>query len=371
VPQLSTAQRVWQFLHPGVGASLNVAGGYYSRNPPVVALDDPQGSGIDLQRLEITLTGGLGRYLDVAIALAVPHLSGLIVDEAFARSMRMKGFQLKAGVFRARFGSENLDHLDQTDFVRRPQSYMTFVGLNGLRGPGVEASFLIPRLPFDLEISAAALQQSVAPPDQILQSFGGGDPWELTYVGSLRGSGRVRERYALSLGFAYAAGKSSQRVTQSTMIPGTMAAVQSLAFTQFDNFYTHNLAIDFALGWRSQRHRHLGVTWQTDYYFRAIPNAVVDGNRQRQTEGGFFTQLVVQAAHDWLTGLRVEMVGLPQFANVKRELAFAGMITWRPTIWTQLRLHGEVRYPFRAGEPVNGAIFLQLQGSLAIFGADR
>jgi hypothetical protein len=362
---------VLQYIHPGLAASVDVAAGYYSKDKPVLSLDDPNGTGFDLQRLELDIRGGVDRYLQIEVSIAFPHVSSVVVDEAHATTMRLPGgFRLRGGLFRAGFGQQNRQHLDQLDFVRRPLPYTYFLGYNGLRGPGAEISWLAPRLPFDLELSLAALSVEVAPPNLVLQTFGGGERWDFAYVAAARGTFRIKDATSLSLGFQYARGKTSQRVTQTAqipgMIPGSTVTAESIAFTPFDNFYTHLIGADLTVAWHSRTRSALALTWQTEYYIRLIPNLVLDGNKRPQTEGGAFTQLVLQLARSWLTGLRLDAVGIPRNTSVKTDIGLAAMVTWRISSWSQLRAHGEVRFPQVQGEPVNGAVFLQLQASLGI-----
>jgi hypothetical protein len=358
---------VLKYIHPGLAASVNAAAGYYSKDKPVVSLDDPKATGFDLQRLELDITGGVDRYLQIEVSIAFPHATTVVVDEAHATTMRLPGgFRIRGGLFRAAFGQQNKQHLDQLDFVRRPVAYTHFLGYNGLRGPGAEISWLAPRLPFDLELSLAALSIEAAPPDIVLQSFGGGERWDFAYVAGARSTFRVREATSMSLGVAYARGKTSHRTTRTAMIPGTMVTAESIGFTPFDNFYTHLIGADLTVAWHSRTRSALALTWQTEYYVRLIPNLVIDGNKRPQTEGGAFSQLVLQLARSWLTGLRIDATGIPRNTNVRTEVGLSGMVTWRVSSWSQLRLHGEVRFPQDAGQPVNGAVFLQLQASLGI-----
>ena len=80
--------------------------------------------------------------------LTIPNLTGIEVEEAFATTTSLPwNLQVKAGSFRSAFGRQNGQHLHVQDFTRRPLVNSAFLGTDGLRGPGLQVSWLTPLPP--------------------------------------------------------------------------------------------------------------------------------------------------------------------------------------------------------------------------------
>jgi len=89
--------------------------------------------------------GVVDPYFRADIFLTIPNLSGIEVEEAFLTTTHLPGnFQIKAGIFRAGLGRQNTQHLHLQDFTRRPAINPQFLGVDGLRAPGLEVNWLVP-----------------------------------------------------------------------------------------------------------------------------------------------------------------------------------------------------------------------------------
>lgn len=80
---------------------------------------------------------------------------GAEVEEAYLTTLRLPlGFQVKAGKFFAPFGRMNQQHPHVYDFVDRPLALARLLGVDALKGPGVDVAWLAPT-PWYAELSVA------------------------------------------------------------------------------------------------------------------------------------------------------------------------------------------------------------------------
>jgi len=144
-----------------------------------------------------------------------------------------------------------------------------------------------------------------------------------------------------------------------------------------DNLY----GADLYVKWKpvNQAETYASVAWQTEYFVRQIPNFSIGGQPRHETEGGLYSQVVVQTARRFYVGVRGELLGAPAGDNLRREIAGAGSITWALSEFSRLRLYGEVRRGYRflplettgaSAEPRTAqALFLQLEAAIGAHGA--
>jgi hypothetical protein len=368
--------RVFQSLNPDISAIVDFAAGWFSDDDGTIKNgDDPQSTGFKVQEIELALSAVVDPYFRADIFLTIPDLSGLEVEEAFLTTTHLPGnLQIKAGIFRAGLGRQNAQHLHLQDFTRRPTLNAQLLGVDGLRAPGLEVNWLVPRIPFYLVLAASAFSVGAADADQPLQTFGGGQRWDFAYVATARAFFPLSEATSLYAGLNYAHGKTSQITSRNDVIPSTSAGN-----TVYDNFYDNLYGADLYLKWKpaNQVYTYASVAWQTEYFLRQIPDLTIAGVRHAQLEGGLYSQLVVQTHRRWYLGLRGELMGIPSGDNVKREYAGAGSVTWGLSEFSRIRLYGEVRYGHRflptdasaRANRVSGAAFLQLEASIGAHGA--
>ncbi|MGZ3407389.1 MAG: hypothetical protein ACXVAN_13155, partial [Polyangia bacterium] len=368
--------RVFQTLNPDISAIVDFAAGWFQDDDGTIKSgDDPQSTGFKAQEIELALQAVVDPYFRADIFLTIPNLSGLEVEEAFLTTTHLPAnFQLKAGIFRAGLGRQNAQHLHLQDFTRRPAINPQFLGVDGLRAPGLEVNWLVPRIPFYLVLAASAFSVEGADIDQPLQTFGGGARWDFTYVATARAFFPFSDSLSLYAGLNYAHGKTSQRVSGNTTLPSTAEGL-----TLYDNYYDNLYGADLYLKWKppNQTRSYASVAWQSEYFLRQIPGLQVNGVRHQQVEGGLYSQVVVQLHRRWYLGVRGELMGIPSGDNVKREYAGAGSITWALSEFSRVRLYGEVRYGPRflpedvSPHParVTGAAFLQLEAAIGAHGA--
>jgi hypothetical protein len=368
--------RVFQTMNPDISAIVDFAAGWFHDDDGTIKSgDDPQSTGFKVQEVELALQAVVDPYFRADIFLTIPNLEGIEVEEAFLTTTHLPAnFQLKAGIFRAGLGRQNAQHLHLQDFTRRPGINSQFLGVDGLRAPGLEVNWLVPRLPFYLVLAASAFSVGGADADQPLQTFGGGARWDFAYVATARAFFPFTDTTSLYAGLNYAHGKTSQRVLGNGALPSTAEGL-----TLYDNYYDNLYGADLYLKWKpaNQSRSYASVAWQTEYFLRQIPNVLIGGVRHQQLEGGMYSQLVVQLHRRWYLGVRGELMGIPSGDNVKREYAGAGSITWALSEFSRIRLYGEVRYGQRflpedvtpRSARVTGAAFLQLEAAIGAHGA--
>jgi hypothetical protein len=366
--------RFIQSLNPDISAIVDMAGGYYS-DPDHMHLsgDDPGHTGFNVEELELAFQATVDPYFRADIFITVPNLSGVEVEEAFLTTTGLPGnLQIKAGIFRAGFGRQNTQHLHMQDFTRRPGINSVFLGEDGLRAPGLEVNWLVPKIPFYLLLGVSAFSVEPAADDQALASFGGGKRYDFTYVGYARAFFPLNDSTSLFPGFSFASGNTSQGQSHdltSDSPPCSAPVMSKSGRTACDNFYDFLYGFDLYLKWKppNQSRSYASVTWQTEYFLRQIPALKIAGNSLPQTEGGLYTQVVTQFARRWFVGVRGEALGLPNGGFVHHEYAGALSFTCQLSEFARIRLYGEVRKPQYT--QLNGSAFLQLEASIGAHGA--
>jgi hypothetical protein len=368
--------RIMQSLNPDISAIIDFAAGWYGDDLGTIKSgDDPQLTGFNVQEIEVALQAVVDPYFRADVFLTVPNLQNFEVEEAFLTTTHLPAnLQLKAGIFRAGIGRQNGQHLHMQDFTRRPTLNPQFLGVDGLRSPGMELNWLVPRLPFYLVLAYSMFSVAPAEVDQPLQTFGGGARWDFTYLATARAFFPLSDSMSLLAGLNYAHGKTSQRVTGNQALPSTVESV-----TIYDNYYDNLYGADLYLKWKppNQARSYASVQWQSEYFLRQIPNLLIGGVTHPQLEGGLYSQVVVQTHRRWFLGLRGEVEGIPEGDNVKHQYAAETSVTWALSEFSRIRLYGEVRYGPRflpentlAQQPRwTGAAFLQMEAAIGAHGA--
>jgi hypothetical protein len=369
----SALGRFIQSLNPDISAILDLAAGFYSNEAVTLKSgDDPANTGFNVQEIELAFQAVVDPYFRADIFVTVPNLETFELEEAVLTTTSLPwNLQVRAGIFRAAFGRENMQHLHLQDFTRRPKVGPLFLGLDGLRSPGLEVNWLVPKIPFYLLLEASAFSVAASGPNEQLASFGGGEHWDFTYVASAKAFWELGESSALYVGLSYAHGKTSQTQTQNEVLPSARPITSDPFPTTLNNLFSNLYGTDIYFKWKpaNAARTYLSVAWTTEFMLRHIPEQLTAAGAPSpsQLEGGLYTQLVVQAARRWYLGLRGEVLGIPEAISVRREYATAASITFAASEFARIRLYGESRFP--AGADVYGALFVQLEASIGAHGA--
>jgi hypothetical protein len=279
--------------------------------------------------------------------LTIPNLEGIEVEEAFLVTTALPAnLQIKAGSFRSQLGRNNGQHLHLQHFTRRPLMTPLLFGADGLRAPGIQASVLLPGLPWFATFYLEVL--SVGPPDGGVATFGGGGRGlgQLTYAGVLEQFWPVSDASSLLLGLNLATGIASE------------CAAPPCGTGRRSTLY----GADLYYKWRPPNVQgELGsLTWSTEYFVRSIASG-------GETEGAFYTEPVVQLAKRWFIGARFDLTGVPSGQAVPRRHGIAGSVTFAPTEFSRLRLYVQDL----GGPGISSALvgFMQAEFSMGAHGA--
>jgi len=367
----------FQSLNPDIAVILDGAIGFSQRAPLILAGDDPDlgggasdhSAGITLQELELAFQSIVDPYFRADVFLTIPNMAGLEIEEAFLTTTSLPEVQVKAGIFRSAFGRQNGMHLHVQDFVERPLINAAYLGTDGLRPPGVQVSWMLP-LPVFLQLTGEVF--SVAPPNlpanpvfQPLYSFGGGRRTDLTYAGELKLFIPTSESLSVLGGLNVATGST----------PGLVEAEVTRYRGARSMLYGADLYIKYKPP--NEAVTYFSLAWTTEYFLRTIGAAQGDN---RLTDGGFYTQLVVQMARRWFVGIRQDLLCVPSSDFQPLTSRTALDLTFYPSEFSKLR--GSVQYDAVESQapriqqlslsPVNSfAAFLQFEVSIGAHGAHK
>ncbi len=351
-------------LNPAISFILDTSFGYYGLHtgqfaslglPP--AGDDPSAAreGFDVQEIEVAASAALDPYFEGAIFLTIPNLDGLEVEEGYLVTTSLPAnLQIKAGTFRSQVGRNNSQHLHVQNFTRRPLMTGLLFGSDGLRGPGAQASMLLP-LPWFATLYAEAFSiRAENTPDYptLVATFGGGPrltPAYLTYTAVLEQFWAPTESTSILLGANVATGRVFDCPAPCAE-PLLAAAPRSTLYGG-----------DLYLKWKPPNvaQTYVSLQWTTEFFARTIDGA--------GTQGAGYTEPVVQIARRFFIGGRFDITGLPAGSSVPRRYGYAGSLTFTPSEFTRLRLYAqELTGP---GAPSTTVGFLQAEYAMGAHGA--
>jgi hypothetical protein len=350
-------------MNPAMSVIVDGTFGYYGRHASdfagagvPAAGDDPSPSreGFDIQELELAFTSAIDPYLEGAVFLTIPNLAGLEVEEGYLVTTSLPfNLQIKAGTFRSQLGRNNTQHLHLQSFTRRPLFTSLLFGSDGLRGPGAQASVLLP-LPWFATLYLESF--SLGAPDDVTRvaTFGGGarlDPAHLTYTLVLEQFWDATDDASLALGLNVATGRLFD-----------CAALAPCPAGGGHDARTWLSGGDLVYRWKppNEASTYASLSWTTEVFWRAI----ADGG---PTEGAGYSEAVVQFARRFYAGARFDLLGLPANENVPRRYGTALSLTFAPSEFSRFRLYAqEITGPGISSATV---LFVQSELSMGAHGA--
>src|SRR5438046_106157 len=331
-----------QSLNPDMSAILDADFGWQRRAPQLLSGDDTdlhaEGTrhalGFTAQEVEVAASAIVDPYLKGEVYLTIPNLEGIEVEEAFATSTSLPwNLQVKAGSFRSAFGRQNGQHLHVQDFTRRPLINAAFLGDDGLRGPGLQVSWLSP-LPFYLTLYGEAFSLGNDPaafggpvPDPV-RSFGADRARRPTLAAEAKLFLPFGEEWSLYGGLSVASGKS----------PGLFVATDTTAGAGPE---TQLFGADLYLKWKpanvAQGYSSLALQAEgVVRHFTAADNLV------DEWDGGAYAQIVAQFARRWFVGLRGDLIGLPSSSVTARTSRGELSVTFQGSEFMPVRAYAEI-----------------------------
>jgi hypothetical protein len=263
------------------------------------------------------------------------------------------GLQLKAGVFRSAAGRQNEQHLHVQDFSLRPLLNQAYLGVDGLRAPGAQLSWLLP-VPFFLRLTVEALSVPSGEDPAENPTFGGSVASSPTLLGNLKTFVALAESWSLMLGATGATGHApaagfTPEAGQVGNGPRSLLAGGDL----YLKYMPPNRVASY-----------VAIALQSEYFLRRI---AAEGGAPAQVDAGFYAQLVAQFARRWHAGLRFDQLGLPASDTVRKGARHSVMVMFTPSEFSRVRLQGE-REKVDLGGPVYEALLL-LEFSIGAHGA--
>lgn len=340
---------------------------------------DPRARGFTLQNVELSFQGAVDPYFS-----AEAHLITLLdpagetvfeLEEAFAITQALPaGLALKAGQFFTEFGRLNPQHPHAWHWIDQPIVLSRFFGSDGMRAPGLRASWLTP-LPWTSELMLGA-QNAVG---ETMASFLASDelyeerpvvrrpfvardvasPADLVYLMRWVNGGEVRETLALQWGMSALSGPNATGPHAMTRIFGTDLVMKWRPANSFR-------------GWPF-------VSWESEALVRRFRAAAFSGDRENSLpsfpaetmiDAGGYSQLLYGFSYRWASGIRYEWASAKRpkdetdpFRN--RRTRLSPLLTFMPSEYSRLRL--QYNYD-RAAQLTNGAHSVWL-GFEWLFGA--
>jgi hypothetical protein len=372
-----TLPRGSQSLNPDISAILDADFGWQRRAPQLLSGDDPNlqaegmrhAVGFTAQEVELAFSAIVDPYFKGEVYLTIPNLEGIEVEEAFATTTSLPwSLQLKGGSFRSAFGRQNGQHLHVQDFTRRPLINAAFLGGDGMRGPGVQVSWLAP-LPFFLTLYGEAFSLRSDPADQTgvfpqpVPSFGSDASARPTLAAEAKAFFPFGDALSLYAGLNFASGKSAGLSRGDAGTTGVGRETQLYGADVYLKWKPPNVA------------EHYGsLAFQAEAILRHSGSG--DGLAD-EWDGGAYAQIVAQFARRWFLGVRGDIVGVPSSTILARTERVGTSLTFQASEFARIRGYLEAEHAGMSSSALLPAVqpewapaaFLQLEISIGAHGA--
>ena len=364
-------------MNPDISAILDADFGWQRRAPQLLNGDDPdlhaEGTrhavGFTAQEVELAFSAIVDPYFKGEVYLTIPNLEGIEVEEAFVTTTSLPwNLQLKAGSFRGAFGRQNGQHLHIQDFTRRPLINAAFLGDDGMRGPGIQVSWLAP-LPFFLTLYGEAFSLGGDPADQTgalpqpVASFGEDRSSRPTLAAEAKAFFPLGESWSLYSGLNFASGKSPGLSLGESATAGVGREAQLYGA----DVYLKWKPVNVAQGYES-------LAFQAEAIVRHFGSG--DG-LEDEWDGGAYAQIVAQFARRWFVGVRGDVVGVPSSSILARAERVGLVLTFQGSEFSRVRGYLEAEHATapsstflpQAQPEWAPAAYLQLEISIGAHGA--
>ncbi len=339
---------------------------------------DPNQRGFTVENLELTFAGNVDPYFTAVshIVLQIDRQgeSTLEVEEAFLTSTALpSNLQLRAGQFFTQFGRLNPTHPHTWAFADQPLINGRMFGGDGLRGPGVQLSYLIP-LPIYAE-ALVTLQNSQGETASSFRNVPGEDLYGRTLIDrQVKGLDDLLITPRLTASF-------DPGDTQTVLIGASGAFGPN---GSGPSARTRIYGVDLYYKWKPLRtvKGWPFVAWQTEVMQRRYVNAAVEDDLATVTDEtlpeellrdwGGYSQVVWGFTPRWVAGVRGDYVagrgGDLTDPSRERRVRVSPDLTFYPSEFSKWR----VQYNWdhvQTREDVVHSVFLQWEFLIGTHGA--
>ncbi|HEU5247851.1 MAG TPA: hypothetical protein VFU09_12250 [Candidatus Udaeobacter sp.] len=341
---------------------------------------DPLQRGFNARNIELAFDGAVDPYFEgfanIVFKLDNDNETEVEVEEAFMQTTSLPyNLQLKGGQFFAAFGRLNPTHPHTWDFADTPLVNGLFLGPDGLRGVGAQASWTLPlpwysQLIFASQNGRGSTGFSFRNPgedgmffDRITTDREARGLQDFVWIPRFENSFNLSDTQTVLAGVSGAFGSNETGANSRTQIYGA----------------------DLLYKWKSS-HAEGGfpfVKWQTEFMYRRFQagRGADDSFPVAETfhDWGLYSQVLWGFRKGWVAGIRGDYVHM-QNSEFTDDLdrqsrsRISANLTWYPTEFSKLRLqynHDFLEENFFLSEREVDSLFLQFEFILGSHGAHK
>ena len=298
---------------------------------------DPHQNGFTVQNIEMSLTSSVDPYFDaqanIVYFLDSSGESQMELEEAYFTTRTLPlGMQVKAGQYFTEFGRLNRQHPHQWEFSDQPVVSTRFLGGDGLRGPGLQLSWLLPTNGYKELI--LGLQNSKG---ETAHSF-------LGAVGEEIAGFEFQDRQIRNFSdlLFSARGLLGLDASDTISVNWGFSALSGPNATGTDNS-TEIFGTDFFLKWEAQQGTKgfPFLAWHSEFLYRRF-EAGDSAEKTDLRDWGGFTQVSYGFHERWVLGGRLEAArgedadSTDPFRDNRDRVAFN--LTFYPTEFSKIRI---------------------------------
>ncbi len=341
---------------------------------------DPQQRGFNARNIELAFDGAVDPYFEgfanIVFKLDNDNETEVEVEEAFMQTTSLPyNLQLKAGQFFAAFGRLNPTHPHTWDFADTPLVNGLFLGPDGLRGVGAQASWTLPlpwysQLIFASQNGRGSTGFSFRNPgdngiffDRITTDREARGLQDFVWIPRFENSFNLSDTQTVLAGVSGAFGSNETGANSRTQIYGA----------------------DLLYKWKSS-HAEGGfpfVKWQTEFMYRRFQagHGADDSFPVAETfhDWGLYSQVLWGFKKGWVAGIRGDYVHMQDSMftdDLDRQPRWrlSANLTWYPTEFSKIRLQYNQDFLqenfFLSAREVE-SVFLQWEFILGAHGAHK
>ncbi len=341
---------------------------------------DPQQRGFNARNIELAFDGAVDPYFEgfanIVFKLDNDNETSVEVEEAFMQTTSLPfNLQLKGGQFFASFGRLNPTHPHTWDFADTPLVNGLFLGPDGLRGVGAQASWILPlpwysQLIFASQNGRGSTGFSFRNPgddgmffDRITTDREARGLQDFVWIPRFENSVNLSDTQTVLAGLSGAFGSNETGANSRTQIYGG----------------------DLLYKWKSS-HAEGGfpfVKWQTEFMYRRFEAGHGANDSFPVAEmfhdWGLYSQVLWGFKKGWVAGIRGDYVHMQNSVftddlDRQSRSRISANLTWYPTEFSKLRLqynHDFLEENLFLSEREVDSLFFQFEFILGAHGAHK